>query len=110
MTFEEAQAYWRTMHGPLARSTATSQGDAAVHPGAPLRVPRGGGAAGIAGNGSRALYRPCRGVDGPVGSRGSVPRPEAAGERPLTDEAKFIDFARSACWVGKEHVLIDRWY
>ncbi|MFT5928086.1 MAG: hypothetical protein ACI805_001203, partial [Candidatus Azotimanducaceae bacterium] len=23
------------------------------------------------------------------------------------DEAKFIDFSRSALWYGKEHVLVD---
>ena len=39
------------------------EGDAEVHPGVPLRVGVRGGAAGIAGNDGRAVYRPRGGVD-----------------------------------------------
>jgi hypothetical protein len=38
------------------------------------------------------------------------PEAEAGRRANMEDEARFIDFTRSAYWVGKEHVLIDRWY
>ena len=31
------------------------------------------------------------------------------GVRAIEDDAHFIDFERSAIWIGKEHLLIDRW-
>ena len=31
------------------------------------------------------------------------------GGGPIEDEAHFIDFARSAIWIGKEHLFVDRW-
>ncbi len=46
MTMEEAQTYWRTVHGPLVRSIVRSRRDLALHPGPPLRVPAGGGSCG----------------------------------------------------------------
>ena len=42
--------------------------------------------------------------------RRRFPRPRPGRLANMEDEARFIDFARSAYWVGKEHVLIDRWY
>ena len=87
-----------------------STGHAALPAGAPLRVAAGGGAAGVAGNGSRALHRPRRGVDGPVGSAGQSRGRGRRGRAAREDEARFIDFARSTMWIGKEYVLIDRWY
>ena len=38
------------------------------------------------------------------------PEGAAAGRAAIEDEAHFIDFARSAMWIGKEYVFIDRWY
>ena len=32
-----------------------------------------------------------------------------ANQRAIEDEAKFIDFSRSAMWLGKEHVFVDHW-
>jgi uncharacterized protein (TIGR02118 family) len=109
MTLEAAQTYWRTRHGPLARSTATTRGTlryVQVHRyesplEAELRDSRG------------TTVEPYTGHAEAWRDR-AVPResPEAAaGQRAAReDEARFIDFTRSTLWVGKEHVLIDRWY
>ena len=42
--------------------------------------------------------------------RGRPNAPEAAqaGRRAIEDEGRFIDLPRSAIWVGKEHVFVDR--
>ena len=40
---------------------------------------------------------------------GASPEAAAAGHRAVEDEARFIDFARSGIWIGKEHLIIDRW-
>jgi hypothetical protein len=37
-----------------------------------------------------------------------TPEGKRAMEIAVEDEAKFIDFPRSAMWVGKERVFIDR--
>ena len=37
-----------------------------------------------------------------------VPEAKRAMEIAVADEAKFIDFKRSAMWLGKERVFIDR--
>jgi hypothetical protein len=39
----------------------------------------------------------------------ATPDSRAAGRAAIEDEKRFIDFARSAIWIGKEHVIIDRW-
>lgn len=39
---------------------------------------------------------------------GSAPEAAAAGRRAIEDERTFIDFARSAIWIGKEHVFVDQ--
>jgi hypothetical protein len=36
------------------------------------------------------------------------PEATAAGRRAIEDERTFLDLARSAIWVGKEHVFVDR--
>ena len=38
----------------------------------------------------------------------NVPEAARAMELAIEDEAKFIDFKRSAMWIGKERVFIDR--
>jgi hypothetical protein len=40
----------------------------------------------------------------------NVPEAARAMQLAIEDEAKFIDFKRSAMWLGKEHVFIDRRY
>ena len=109
MTMEEAQTYWRTMHGPLVRSSSGAGGILRY-----IQVHRYESPV-------EAALRESRGTEvepytghAEAWSDRSVPRagPEAkaAGRAAFADEANFIDFARSTFWVGKEHVLIDRWY
>jgi uncharacterized protein (TIGR02118 family) len=108
MTLDEAQLYWRTSHGPLIRSMATASGMIRYQQVHRFESP------------FEAALRSARGttVDAYTGhaeawfdrsQRGGGPEARAAGRRAIEDEAHFIDFARSAIWVGKEHLLIDRW-
>ena len=39
---------------------------------------------------------------------GDVPEATEAMQIAIEDEKKFIDFKRSAMWIGKERVFIDR--
>jgi len=108
MTLDEAQLYWRTSHGPLVRSMATAGGTIRyqqVHRfespfEAALREARGTTVEPYTGH-AEAWFDRTR--------RGSSPEAKEANRRAIEDEAHFIDFARSAIWIGKEHVLIDRW-
>ncbi len=109
MTLEAAQTYWRTMHGPLIRSMAGGMGMLRyqqVHRyesplEAALREPRGTAVEPYTGHAEAWVDRSVR---------GGGPEAAAAGRAAIEDETKFIDFARSAIWFGKEHVFIDRWY
>ena len=109
MTLEAAQTYWRTRHGPLIRSMATSMGMLRyqqVHRyesplEAALREARGTAVEPYTGHAEAWTDRSIR----RGGSEGA-----AAGRAAIEDEANFIDFARSAMWIGKEYVFIDRWY
>jgi hypothetical protein len=97
------------MHGPRARTTATWRGTLRyiqVHRyesplEAMLRESRGTAIEPYMGHAEawfdRSVHR-----DGP----------DVAVARQLTSEdtTKFIDYSRSTMWLGKEHVLIDRWY
>jgi uncharacterized protein (TIGR02118 family) len=109
MTLESAQTYWRTVHGPLVRSSSGAGGNLRY-----IQVHRYESPL-------EAQLRDARGTDvetytghAEAWSDRSAPRlgPEAraAGRAAREDEARFIDFARSTFWIGKEHVLIDRWY
>jgi uncharacterized protein (TIGR02118 family) len=108
---EEAHLYWRMNHGPLIRKHAQA-----------ARILR---------------YIQVHTLDDPVtdlprGERGemepiydghaelwydrmdlvealSTPERQRAGELFRKDEENFIDFSRSAMWIGKEHVFVDRW-
>jgi hypothetical protein len=108
MTMDEAQLYWRTGHGPLIRSMATATGTIRyqqVHRfespfEAALREARGTTVESYTGH-AEAWFDRTR--------RGTSPEAKEAGRRAIEDEAHFIDFARSAIWIGKEHLLIDRW-
>ncbi|HSG90384.1 MAG TPA: EthD domain-containing protein [Pseudomonadales bacterium] len=105
--FEAGQRYWRTQHGPIIRSQAEASGIRRyqqVH-----RIE----------SDLEAMLREARGtrVDAYDGhaevwfDRGT-PRASAeaqrANARAIADESKFIDFARSTMWIGKELVFIDR--
>lgn len=104
---DEARLYWRTSHGPLIRSHAAAFGMLRymqVHRfendlEAALREPRGTVVAPFDGHAEVWLDR---------GTAPSSPEAEAAGRAAIEDESKFIDFARSSMWIGKEHVIINR--
>ncbi len=105
---EEAQLYWRTSHGPLIRAGAQAGGilryvqvhryeDPLEHA---LRQSRG------------TTVEPYTGHAELWFDRGRLGRgtPESAegGRLAIEDESKFIDFKRSAMWMAKERVFIDR--
>jgi uncharacterized protein (TIGR02118 family) len=110
LSAEEAGLYWRMHHGPLVRSLApaarikrylqvhslqTPLNDA-------LRATRGEMAEPFMGHAELWYDR--------LELAGAVTTPEGARAMELLveDEAKFVDFKRSALWVAKEHVFIDR--
>lgn len=107
---DEAQLYWRTNHGPLIRGladgmrmrrylqvhyTAHDNEDA-------LRQGRGTTVDPYCGHAEAWFSR------ADLLSLADVPEATRAMELAIEDEAKFIDFKRSAMWVGKERVFIDR--
>ena len=106
-TLEEAQRYWRVQHGPLIRRQAQAMGMLRymqVHRyetpfEAALRQGRGTAVDPYTGH-AEAWF------DAAVARSSAATR--AAGRAAIADERHFIDFTRSAMWVGKEHVLIDR--
>jgi uncharacterized protein (TIGR02118 family) len=105
LDFSEAQRYWRMEHGPLIRSHAPASGllryvqvhrfetplAAALSRGSQVEPYTGHAEAWF----DRSLSR-------------SSPEAAEAGRQAVADETRFIDFARSAIWVGKEHVIVDR--
>ncbi len=106
---EEAQLYWRTRHGPLIRAGAQAgrilryiqvhrYEDELEHA---LRQERGTTLEPYTGHAELWFER---------GTLGGPGTPESAlGARlAVEDESKFIDFKRSAMWIAKERVFIDR--
>ncbi len=109
-TLDEAQLYWRTNHGPLIRSVAPGMrmqrylqvhyyNDAAEQQ---LTAPRGTQAAPYTGHAEAWFDR------ADLAAMANVPEAIRAMELAIEDETKFIDFPRSAMWIGKERVFIDR--
>ena len=107
----EGQLYWRTNHGPLIRSVAPGfrmQRYLQVHycedvPGIKdMRAGRGTVTPPYSGHAEAWFSR------ADLMSMASVPEANRAMELAIEDEAKFIDFKRSAMWIGKERVFIDR--
>ena len=110
LSLDEAQLYWRTNHGPLIRGV--SQGmrmkrylqvhyyEEAVAP--QLRAGRGTTVPAYTGHAEAWFDR------GELATIASTPEGKRAMELAVEDEAKFIDFPRSAMWIGKERVFIDR--
>ena len=106
LSFDDAQRYWRIQHGPLIRSLGPALGmvrymqvhrtDSPVE--AALRESRGTAVDPYTGH-AEAWFDP----SAPTGAESA-----AAGGRAIEDERTFIDLPRSAIWVGKEHVFIDR--
>ena len=107
---EEAGLYWRMHHGPLVRSLAPAariKRYLQVHSlKTPLddivRAPRGEMAEPFMGHAELWYDR--------LELAGAIATPEGARAMELLveDESKFVDFKRSALWVAKEHVFIDR--
>ena len=107
MTSAAAQRYWLTVHGPLIRSMALALGlltyqqvhrfETPVE--RTLRDQRGTVVEPYMGHAEMWFDRLTR-------PRG--PEVKEANMRAAADEANFIDFSRSANWVGKEYVFVDR--
>ena len=103
---QEVRRYWLTNHGPIIRSNAPASGLLRY-----IQVHR-------ANHALDAELRKSRGtiVDPYLGhaevwidrSRTGTPEGAAANRAAVEDESKFIDFERSAMWVGKEFTFIDR--
>ncbi|MFO7963349.1 MAG: EthD domain-containing protein [Desulfobacterales bacterium] len=110
MTMEEAQLYWRTSHGPIIRRMAPQMGilryvqvhrfEDELEKG--LREARGTKEPPFMGHAELWFDR--------TGMMTGFEMPERirANEAAYADESKFIDFSRSAMWVAKEHVFVDR--
>ena len=110
LSLEDAQFYWRVNHGPLIRSNAqttaikryiqvhmldTPFNDAVQEPRGAMEKP-------FMGHAELWFNR----VESIAAS--TLPAAQAAGEAAKEDEAKFIDFSRSALRWAKEHVFVDR--
>lgn len=110
LTLEQAQLYWRTNHGPIIRGLAGGsrlKKYFQVHRFEDpiedqLRAPRGTKIPPYTGHAEAWIDR--------AESAAAAGTPEArrAGQLAVEDEANFIDFKRSAMWVAKERVVIDR--
>ena len=106
---EEAQLYWRTRHGPLIRAGAQAgrilryvqvhrYADELEHA---LRQSRGTTAEPYTGHAELWFDRAALGGTG-------TPESATGARLAVEDESKFIDFKRSAMWIAKERVFIDR--
>ena len=107
----EGQLYWRTNHGPLIRSVAPGfrmQRYLQVHyhedvPGVKaMSAARGITTPPYSGHAEAWFNR------ADLMTMANIPEAAGAMQIAVADEAKFIDFKRSAMWIGKERVFIDR--
>jgi len=109
-SLEDCQHYWRTNHGPLIRSVSTGfrmQRYLQVHYTphefeSALTGPRGTTVPPYAGHAEAWFSR------ADLMTMADVPEAARAMDIAVEDESHFIDFKRSAMWIGKEHVFIDR--
>jgi hypothetical protein len=110
LTLEQAQLYWRTNHGPTIRGVSQSMRmkrylqvhryeDAIEQE---LRTRRGTRVDPYTGHAEAWFDR------GDLAGMAGSPEAKRAMQIAVEDEAKFIDFAKSAMWVAKERVFIDR--
>jgi hypothetical protein len=107
---EEAQLYWRTNHGPTIRGVAQGmrmkrylQVHRCEDPlEQQLRISRSTAAEPYTGHAEAWFDR------GELASIASLPEARRAMEIAVEDERKFIDFRRSAMWIAKERVIIDK--
>ena len=109
MTREEFQSYWRETHGPLVASVADQLGIrryVQVHTGYPdfsladdpIRVGLGEPYDGVA----EVWWDDYDSLVAGMGSEEGTAALQLLGE----DEAKFIDFSRSALWLADAHVFV----
>jgi uncharacterized protein (TIGR02118 family) len=109
-SMEEAQLYWRTNHGPTIRGVAPGMRlrrylqvhryEDALE--AQMRAVRGTKVTPYAGHAEAWFDR------ADLATIGSTPEGQRAMAIAVEDESKFIDFPRSAMWIAKERVVIDR--
>jgi hypothetical protein len=110
MSLDEAQLYWRTNHGPTIRNVASAmrmrrylQVHRCEDPlEQQLRASRGTKAAPYTGHAEAWFDR------ADLMTVGNTVEGRRAMEIAVEDESRFIDFANSAIWIGKERVMIDR--
>jgi len=110
MSREEAQFYWRVNHGPIIRSHAQAARilryiqvhalDDALSD--PIRQMRGKMEEPYDGHAELWYDR------ADLLAAAETPEGKYCGELFHEDEKNFVDFSRSALWIGKEHVFIDR--
>jgi uncharacterized protein (TIGR02118 family) len=110
LTLADFQSYWFEQHGPLVRRHAPAlrirryvQTHRLDLPGLneALRASRG---AGEPYDGVAELWWDS--VEDFAGAA-ATPEGQAAARELLEDERRFIDFARSALWVGEEKVIVE---
>ncbi len=109
-SLDDVQLYWRTHHGPLIRSVSTGfrmQRYLQVHYTpheleTDLRAARGTQVEPYVGHAEAWFNR------ADLMHMADIPEAIRAMEIAIEDETRFIEFARSAIWIGKEHVFIDR--
>jgi uncharacterized protein (TIGR02118 family) len=107
LSLADAQRYWRVQHGPIIRRQAVASGllcyrqvhryETPIEEA--MRAARGTTVEPYAGHAEAWFDR--------SHTRAS-PEARAASRRAVDDERNFIDFSRSAIWIGKEHVVVDR--
>jgi EthD domain len=110
LTLEQAQLYWRTSHGPTIRRVAGAlriRRYLQVHRfehdlEQALRTSRGTRLPPYTGHAEAWFDR------AELALMQSIPEGRRAMQIAVEDEAKFIDFANSAIWLAKEHVVVDR--
>ena len=110
LSLDEAQLYWRTNHGPLIRGVASGmrmKRYLQVHRfedeiEAQLRAGRGTTVAPYTGHAEAWFDR------ADLAAVGTTPEGQRAMQVAVEDESHFIDFPRSAMWVAKERVFVDR--
>jgi EthD domain len=110
LTLDQAQLYWRTNHGPTIRGVASGmrmkrylQVHRCEDPlEQQLRKSRGTRVPPYTGHAEAWFDR------ADLATIGNTPEGRRAMEIAVADEARFIDFANSAMWIGKERVFIDR--
>ncbi|HYA36095.1 MAG TPA: EthD domain-containing protein [Candidatus Binataceae bacterium] len=109
-SLEQAQLYWRTNHGPTIRGVAQSmrmRRYLQVHRcedniEQQLRAARNTRVAPYTGHAEAWFDR------SELATLDNSPEGKRSMEIAVEDESKFIDFSRSAMWIAKERVFIDR--